>query len=131
MSSIRIIDFRRVGNVVRFYFGDVTADYWGDDWDDAPYDCNAGTVYDEFITGSVDAAWPLSCEVLEPASLSYNNCPYTKDDMRHKVTPCIIVDDVDAYGQGNGNRSPIFFGDGIDRITSCGGTILAKTGAVE
>lgn len=36
----QIIDFKRKGNMVRFYIGK-NGEQWGDDWNDAPYDCNA------------------------------------------------------------------------------------------
>jgi len=29
------------------WFAENTADAWGDDWNDAPHDCNAGTPYDD------------------------------------------------------------------------------------
>ena len=47
---MKIIDFDKKGNVVRFYLGeDVCNDYWGDDWNDAPYEHNAGTVYNRYV----------------------------------------------------------------------------------
>lgn len=42
---MQIIDMEKKGNVVRFYLGE-NGKQWGDDWNDAPYDCNAGTVYE-------------------------------------------------------------------------------------
>ena len=54
----KIIDFQRKGNVVRFFIGpEECNDYWGDDWNDAPYDCNAGEVYDSYVTGHVDVVF--------------------------------------------------------------------------
>ena len=46
LTAVReeIIDFERKGNVVRFYLGK-NGEQWGDDWDDAPYEHNAGKVY--------------------------------------------------------------------------------------
>ena len=62
---MKIIDFERKGNVVRFFLGaDDCFDYWGDDWDDAPYDCNAGTVYSRFVTGRKDVSFPFDSLVL-------------------------------------------------------------------
>lgn len=52
---MKIIDFEKKGNVVRFYLGaDDCFDYWGDDWNDAPYDCNGGNVYHNFVIGHKD-----------------------------------------------------------------------------
>lgn len=45
---MKIIDFERKGNLVRFYLGDDDLEEWyGDDWNDTPYEHNAGQVYDE------------------------------------------------------------------------------------
>lgn len=89
----KIIDFERKGNVVRFYLGaDNCSDYWGDDWNDAPYDCNAGGVYDRFITGIKDVAFPFDSLVLEPSSEWGGSKRYfAKEDMKKRVVPCIIV----------------------------------------
>lgn len=89
---MQIIDFAKKGNVVRFYLGDASKEYWGDDWDDAPYDCNAGTVYDEYIKGHKDIAFPFDDLVLEPCNNGYiANVNVTKQDMQRRVVPCIIV----------------------------------------
>ena len=80
---MKIIDFEKKGNIVRFYLGEKTEDwgwtnpeykdytgetpswlkpkdtYYGDDWDDAPYEHNAGQVYEEFIKGQKDIAFDL------------------------------------------------------------------------
>ena len=88
----KIIDFERKGNVVRFYLGaDDCTDYWGDDWNDAPYDCNAETVYDRFVTGTKDIAFPFDSLVLEPSNDYGINCRYSKEDMKHRRVPCLIV----------------------------------------
>lgn len=89
----KIIDFKRKGNVVRFYLGaDDCSDYWGDDWNDAPYDCNAGTVYDQYVTGFKDVAFPFDSLVLEPSSeWGGASRHYSKEDMIKRVVPCIIV----------------------------------------
>jgi hypothetical protein len=119
----KIIDFERKGNVVRFYLGaDDCSDYWGDDWNDAPYDCNAGTVYDEYVTGVKDVAFPFDSLVLEPSSESYGASRYfSKEDMKKRVTPCIIVVPKDVHGEkwaygfddwiGADNIKKIYFGD--------------------
>ena len=88
---MKIIDFDRKGNIVRFYLGaDDCTEYHGDDWNDAPYDCNAGTVYDEYVTGHRDVAFPFDSVVLEPCD-GETNCGLAKDDMKSRRVPCIIV----------------------------------------
>ena len=112
--KMQIIDFEKKGNVVRFYLGEKTKDwgwankdfkdskgetpdwlepcdkYYGDDWDDAPYEHNAGRVYDEFIKGHKDIAFDFDDLVLEPCDGKYNSS-WSKYDMRERDVPCIIV----------------------------------------
>lgn len=111
---MRIIDFEKKGNVVRFYLGEKTPDwgwtnkdykdgsgktpswlkpsetYYGDDWDDAPYEHNAGPVYDEFVKGHRDIAFPFDDLVLEPCD-GESNSPCCKEDFVARNVPCIIV----------------------------------------
>lgn len=92
-KDLKVIDFEKCGNVVRFYLDDIDCDdYWGDDWDDSPYEHNAGKVYDIFIKGYIDIAWPADWYVCEP---SYNvvNSKYCKKDFKERKTPIIIVKD--------------------------------------
>lgn len=93
---MKIIDFEKKGNLVRFWLGDDDCvNYYGDDWDDAPYEHNAGTVYDEFVKGYVDVVFPFDSLVMEPRDdwKYQNNTPYCKDDMKDRVCPCIVVVD--------------------------------------
>ena len=88
---MKIIDFERKGNVIRFYLGaDELESWYGDDWDDAPYEHNAGRVYDEFIADYRDLIIPFDSEVLEPCDGTLNS-HWCKDDMRARRVPCIIV----------------------------------------
>ena len=111
---MKIIDFERKGNVIRFYLGERTADsgwtnpdykdfkgntpdwlkpsetFYGDDWDDSPYECNAGKVYDEFIKGYADISFPFDTIVLEPCDGAYNS-NWSKDDMVARKVPCLIT----------------------------------------
>lgn len=88
----KIIDYELHGNVVRFFLGaDDCEDYWGDDWDDAPYDCNAGMVYKNFIIGHKDIAFPVGSVVAEPSTNHDGNCFITKEDMKARRTPCVAV----------------------------------------
>jgi hypothetical protein len=111
---MKIIDFERKGNVVRFYLGEKTKKwgwtnldyeyptgktpdwlkpsdtYYGDDWDDRPYELNAGRVYDEFIKGHKDIAFGFDDIVLEPCDSGFGS-EYSKDDMIDRKIPCVIV----------------------------------------
>lgn len=145
---MRIIDFRKKGNVVRFYLGEKTPDwgwtnkdykdrsgnapdwlkpcdrYYGDDWDDAPYEHNAGCVYGEFIKGHKDIAFPFDDLVLEPCD-GEGDSPYCKDDFAARRAPCIIVvpaelaaespwDDDFRYWLGNAGVRRYYFGDEME-----------------
>lgn len=88
---MKIIDWERKGNLVRFFLGeDDCTNYHGDDWDDAPYDCNAGTVYKEYVKGYADIVFPFNDLVLEPCDGEWN-CRFCKDDMVAGKVPCILV----------------------------------------
>ena len=147
---MKIIDFKRKGNVIRFFLGEKTKDwgwtrpdykdytgktpdwlkpsdiYYGDDWNDRPYEHNAGQVYDKFIKGHIDVNCKYDDLVLEPCSGELNSS-YSKDDMRDRKVPCIIIvpkevidEDKELYYEtsfgywNNSNDSRIiryFFGD--------------------
>ena len=88
---MKIIDFERKGNVVRFYLGkDDLTNWWGDDWDDVPYEHNAGKVYDKFVAGTKDITFDFDNLVLEPANGTFNS-QYSKESMVNRLVPCIIV----------------------------------------
>lgn len=88
---MKIIDFKKKGNVVRFYLGkDSLKEWWGDDWDDAPYEYNAGQVYDEYVTGHSDVFFNFDNLVLEPSD-GTNDSGYSKQDMIDRKVPCLIV----------------------------------------
>ena len=88
---MKIIDFEKKGNVVRFYLGDDKLKSWhGDDWNDCPYEYNAEIVYEEFVKGHRDIAFPFDSLVIEPCE-GTNNSEWCKDDMRNRKVPCIIV----------------------------------------
>lgn len=88
-SDLEIIDFERKGNVIRFYLGK-NGGQWGDDWNDRPYECNAGIVYNEYVTAYVDVAISFDCLVLEPCD-GVLNSQYSKEDMIERKVPCIVI----------------------------------------
>lgn len=88
---MKIIDFCKKGNVVRFFLGaDDLTEWWGDDWNDRPYEYNAEEVYEEYVSGHLDMCFPFDDLVLEPCDGAYNS-EYSKDDMRARRVPCLIV----------------------------------------
>ena len=120
---MKIIDFRRKGNVIRFYLGDDECEnYTGDDWNDAPYEHNAEQVLDEYIKGYRDIVFPFDALVLEPCD-GHDNSRWCKDDMKARRVPCVIVaeidkddyyfEDFDTYVAGD-NVKKYYFGDKME-----------------
>ena len=127
---MEIIDFEKRGNQVRFYLGDSTKDYGGDDWNDSPYEHNAGLVYDEYVLGHIDVVFPFDWMVLEPCDGAYNSC-WCKDDFKRRKTPCIVAvpetewrgedeyvwrDDSYIMWVGCQNAIKFYYGDDVDEV---------------
>lgn len=120
---MKIIDFEKKGNVVRFYLGeDDCEDYGGDDWNDTPYEHNAGRVYDEYVSGFRDVFFPFDWAVCEPCEGNLNSS-WCKDDMKEKKVPCIAAlpkpDWLDiTFNDILPNRETIklYFGDSVSRL---------------
>ena len=88
---MRIIDYYIKGQSVKFYLGDDRLTNWyGDDWDDTPYEHNAGSVYSEFIKATKTITFPFDSLVLEPSD-GVVNSSYCKSDFVNRSTPCVIV----------------------------------------
>jgi hypothetical protein len=117
---MKIIDFRKKGQSVRFFLG-TSNDYHGDDWDDAPYEHNAGEVYYEYIEGYTDVTFPFDDMVLEPADGEFNS-HFCKYDMKLRKVPCIIIvpaEKIDWYDQfahyvGQDGLQRFYFGDEME-----------------
>lgn len=89
--NFKIIDFERNGNQVKFYIGTESCkDYYGDDWDDTPYEHNAGLVYDRFVAGWFVKTFDFDDIVMEPCS-GKTNSRFCKNDMKNGKVPCICV----------------------------------------
>lgn len=122
---MKIIDFEKRGNLVRFYLGKDDLDNWyGDDWNDRPYEYNAGIVYPEFESGYCDIVFPFNKIVAEPRNdyRNHGNSDWCKDDMRERKVPCIVVVNRDDYwGEdefsrfvADANAVKYYFGDHMD-----------------
>ena len=79
-----IIDWERKGNLVRFYLGK-NGEQWGDDWDDVPWEHNAGRVYDKYIEGYKTIAFPFEYNIYEPR----RSC--SKRDLINRIVPCLVA----------------------------------------
>lgn len=110
---MKIIDFAKKGNVVRFYLGEKdpewgwtdkgykvdgetpdylkpSEEYYGDDWNDCPYQHNAGSVYPYFVKGYKDVSFAFDDLVFEPQDGDWRK-EYCKNDMAERKIPCIVV----------------------------------------
>lgn len=100
-KTLKVIDFEIKGNQMILYLGKPECeDYWGDDWNDRPYDCNAGIVYDEYVVDSVVVNFMGEDHDLREVSSLYFNAPFAKEDFK-KGEPFaflnIIEDTYDSF----------------------------------
>lgn len=124
---MKIIDFEIKGNQIKFYVGtDNCENYWGDDWDDRPYEHNAGKVYNEFIVGWFVKTFEFDDLVMEASEGPWcGNSPYSKEDMKKREVPCVCVLQKEFQDEyiwsydfcrllANENAIKYYFGDIID-----------------
>lgn len=92
LSHVKLIDFELIGTqFIRLYTGLISLEDWyGDDWDDTPYEHNAGSVYSECVVYIIDIALPNYCEAHEPCE-GHLNSPYCKNDMKSNAIPMFVV----------------------------------------
>lgn len=96
---MKIVDFKKDGNIVRFYLGKTINGIYGDDWDDTPYEHNAGEVYEQFYDKTIDIAFPLDIQVFEPC-YGFMNSPYCKNSfISEDKVPCILFGEVENLWQ--------------------------------
>ncbi|MDO4501396.1 MAG: hypothetical protein Q4B60_09045 [Erysipelotrichaceae bacterium] len=106
---MKLIDAEVKGNLIRFYLGDDPL-FHGDDWNDIPYQDNAGPVYEEYVKKTVDLAIPFDYLVVEPKC---NESEWSKNDMKDGLVPMLVIvkEDEDDYGY-------ITYFDAVSRIGS-------------
>ena len=90
-----ICDWKTKGNLVRFYLckEENFHEIWGDDWDDCPYEHNAGEVYDKYVEAYFDMCFDFDTVLLEAKNdWSYRgNSPFSKEDFKNKKAPILIA----------------------------------------
>ena len=91
-KNLKICWIKNKGNYIRFYFT-TQDDYWGDDWNDAPWEDNAGDVYSEFVEYFVDVIVPFNYKVTHTLNDLYD--PYQSNvaiaDLVDNNAPFIYV----------------------------------------
>lgn len=127
---MKVIDVARKGNVLRFYLGEKTEkwgwtdesykdssgkrpdwlekcdSYYGDDWDDVPFEHNAGSVYEWFVKGTKDVSYPFDTMIIEP-NYGELNSSYSMDDLVARKAPRLLILSKEAqdalYDAGKGH----------------------------
>jgi len=88
---MKIIDFTKTSNCVKFFLGaDDCDDYHGDDWNDTPYEDNAGKVYDRYVLGTRTIYFDIEDVILEPSDSWGTSC-LSMNDLKERKSPCCIV----------------------------------------
>ncbi len=114
ITALELIDFEKKGNAVRLYFGKKNGEQAGDDWDDRPYECNAGIVYQKYVKQTIDAFFSLDTDVSEPAD-SHLNSSYCKNDFINRKSWILWIEK--EWGdQDQFKPVGVFFGDTFKEI---------------
>lgn len=121
---MKILDFEKKGNVIRLYLGkQETNNYWGDDWDDAPYEHNSGIVNPKYVTNVIDLYIDYDYSVVEPADdFTYSgNTPFSKEDFKNRKCPILVLgeykwDFLYSIESLNKNNITIYMNDPIKEI---------------
>lgn len=120
-----------VGGAVRLYLGKPTTQWaaWtGDDWDDAPYEYNAGLVYPEYVVARALVTLKHGVRYWEPCSYALTPMGWTKNDMKSQRVPMLRFDGSDIrfmFGKGTGiicTRKKLWFymGEALERFCEMG-----------
>lgn len=118
---MKIIDFEKKGNLVRFYLGENDDDdFWGNNWDERPYEKQQDSrVYDRYIAGVRDIVFPFDAIVCEPAD-GHTNSRRSKRDMKGRRCPCIVVMMEDVFDEDEYDWTYV---DDFDRCAGDGRSI--------
>ena len=99
-----------------YFFDGEPTDIWGDDWNDTPYECNAGPPYSAphgDPSSLAVVAW--DGDFVEPADGHFNS-PFSVDDINRGIIPWL-----------RNKKQWIWAGttlrDFIDLVEDCGGTV--------
>lgn len=100
-----LIDVCIRGNGIRLYFGSAVEPITGDDFDDVPYEHNAGIVYSEYVNFYMDALIPFNWQVTDPAGEldCYTNSQYCRNDFKTGEIPLFWTTD------NAGERDNVYF----------------------
>lgn len=99
-----IIDIDSAGNLLKLKLG-FNGSQWGDDWDDIPYEANAGSVYDEYVKDTQSVVYDIDYIVMPYSDYHHltNTDKSMFDFVERKIpyyyvtkreNPFIIVDEI-------------------------------------
>ena len=130
---MKILSWKKKGNVVRFYLGeDDLEDWYGDDWSDRSYESNAGMIpYDDFGFEYVDIAFYYNIDVFEAADdwHYHGNSPFCMNDFKERKAPILVLykrkDEYDwgndysqlIGGENSNNFHKIYMGDSLESVS--------------
>lgn len=82
-KELFLIDIEQRGHLLKLYFGNDN-DYWGDDWNDTPYEHNSEIVYDKYVKAIMYVAIPFEYDIITPEEdYTYRgNSPFCKNDFK-------------------------------------------------
>lgn len=104
MNSKKIVDVLEKGNVLRLFLSDKDVNPKGDDWDDVPYDCNAGVVFEGYYDSFLDVFVPFEYAVIKEcesyAAMVGSNSRFCKNDFFKYGIPYMIISQT-AEGYNN------------------------------
>lgn len=95
-----LIDACWQGNTLRVYFGSSVEEITGDDFNDVPYEHNAGIVYSEYVKCVLDTMIPFGYTICDPASElgNYENSTLCRDDFKSGEIPLFwITDETESH----------------------------------
>ena len=161
-NKLQVIDFLIKGNTIKLTLGcpdkngdwtnhdwsaewtsyrpEASTSYYGDDWDDCPYEHNAGPVYEWFEKGEpLIIHFPFDYCVFEPCDGEQYNSRWCKNDMIDRKVPCLVIVPTTvfaeekgwhygefSYWMANNQTIKIYFGDTVETVmNNLKGHILA------
>ncbi len=112
-----LIDCEIKGNMVRLYLGK-NGEQWGDDWNDKPYEHNAGRVYDEYVEKIADISTNFNFEVREPANFTKSDSVFenTNSDWRREDFIKGKIYAFTVINPENNSSIMIYFGEKLEDI---------------
>lgn len=107
-----------IRNMTLRIYGTKSERPWGDDWDDSPYEHNAGSIYQEYVSKYADVVFPFGTYPLEPKDdwRCHGNSMYSKEDMLRRRVPALVIVKNDEYSEYYNSFTKALSEDSFPRI---------------